>query len=279
MLIKLKPNTPGQRGTVLVSKKHLSSEAPFKTLTKPIKSSGGRNNQGRITSRRIGGRVKRKYRQIDFKRNKFNVAAEVIRNEYDPNRSSFISLVKYDDGEYRYILCPRTLKVGDKVISGDNVEIKDGNTLPLKNIPVGSNVHNIEMKPGAGGQLVRSAGTSAQIISKEDTNVQLRLVSGEIRMVNKNSLATIGVLSNPDNKNTKLGKAGRNRFLGNRPKVRGVVMNPVDHPHGGGEGRTSGGRHPVSPWGKPTKGAKTRNKKKASERLIVSRRQSKRRLK
>ncbi len=271
MLIKLKPITPGQRGTVLVSKKHLSKESPFKTLSKPIKSSGGRNNQGKITSRRIGGRVKRKYRLIDFKRNKFNISAEVVRNEYDPNRSSFISLIKYDDGEFRYILSPKTLKVGDKIISGENVEIKDGNALPLKNIPVGSSVHNIEMKPGAGGQLVRSAGTSAQIISKEDTNVQLRLVSGEIRMVNKNSLATIGVLSNPDNKNTKLGKAGRNRFLGNRPKVRGVVMNPVDHPHGGGEGRTSGGRHPVTPWGVSTKGKKTRKNKKTNVFIIKRR--------
>ena len=271
MLIKIKPNTPGQRGTVLVSKKHLSKETPFKTLTKSINSSGGRNNQGKITSRRIGGRVKRKYRLIDFKRNKFNISAEVVRNEYDPNRSSFISLIKYDDGEFRYILSPKTLKVGDKIISGENVEIKDGNALPLKNIPVGSSVHNIEMKPGAGGQLVRSAGTSAQIISKEDTNVQLRLVSGEIRMVNKNSLATIGVLSNPDNKNTKLGKAGRNRFLGNRPKVRGVVMNPVDHPHGGGEGRTSGGRHPVTPWGVSTKGKKTRKNKKTNVFIIKRR--------
>ncbi len=271
MLIKLKPNTPGQRGTVLVSKKHLSKESPFKKLTKPINSTGGRNNQGRITSRRIGGRVKRKYRIIDFKRNKFNINAEVIRNEYDPNRSSFISLLKYEDGEYRYILSPKTLKVGDKVVSGDNVEIKDGNTLPLKNIPVGSNVHNIEMKPGAGGQIARSAGTSAQIISKEDTNVQIKLVSGEIRLINKNSLATLGVLSNPDNKNAKLGKAGRNRYLGNRPKVRGVVMNPVDHPHGGGEGRTSGGRHPVTPWGVSTKGKKTRSNKKTNVFIIKRR--------
>jgi len=271
MLIKLKRNTPGQRGTVLVSKKHLSKEDPFKPLTKPIHSSGGRNNQGRITSRRIGGRVKRKYRVIDFKRNKINVSAEVIRNEYDPNRSSFISLVKYQDGEYRYILTPKNIKVGDKVISGENVEIKDGNALPLKNIPVGSNVHNIEMKPGAGGQLVRSAGTSAQIISKEQTNVQIKLVSGEIRFINKNSFATIGVVSNPDNKNIKLGKAGRNRYLGNRPKVRGVVMNPVDHPHGGGEGRTSGGRHPVTPWGVSTKGKKTRSNKKTNV-FIVKRR-------
>ena len=271
MLIKLKPNTPGQRGTVLVSKKHLSKESPFKTLTKPLPSSGGRNNQGRITSRRIGGRVKRKYRIIDFKRNKFDVKAEVIRNEYDPNRSTFISLLKYDDGEYRYILSPKTLKVGDKIISGESVEIKDGNALPLKNIPVGSNVHNIEMKPGAGGQFARSAGTSAQIISKEETNVQIKLASGEIRLINNNSIATIGVLSNADNKNIKLGKAGRNRYLGNRPKVRGVVMNPVDHPHGGGEGRTSGGRHPVTPWGVSTKGKKTRRNKKTNVFIIKRR--------
>ena len=261
MLNKFKPVTPGLRGTVLVSKKHLSKENPYKSLTKPIKSTGGRNNQGRITSRRMGGGAKRKYRVIDFKRNKFDKSAEVIRKEYDPNRSAFICLIKYEDGEHRYILCPQKLNLGDKVMSGDNVEIKDGNTLPLKNIPVGSNVHNIELKPGAGGQLARSAGTSAQIISREETNVQIKLVSGEIRLINKNSLATIGVLSNPDNKNVKLGKAGRNRYLGNRPKVRGVVMNPVDHPHGGGEGRTSGGRHPVTPWGVSTKGKKTRRNK------------------
>jgi large subunit ribosomal protein L2 len=271
MLNKLKPNTPGQRGTVLVSKKHLSSDSPYKTLTTPIKSSGGRNNQGRITSRRKGGGVKRKYRNIDFKRNKFNMGAEVVRNEYDPNRSAFISLIKYEDGEYRYILSPKSIKIGDRIESGENVEIKDGNALPLKNIPVGSSVHNIEMKPGAGGQLVRSAGTSAQIISKEESNVQIRLVSGEIRLIHKNSLATIGVLSNQDNKNIKLGKAGRNRYLGKRPKVRGVVMNPVDHPHGGGEGRTSGGRHPVTPWGVSTKGKKTRRNKKTNIFIIKRR--------
>ena len=271
MLIKIKPNTPGQRGTVLVSKKHLSKENSFKSLTKPLKSTGGRNNQGRITSRRMGGGVKRKYRLIDFKRNKYNVNAEVIRNEYDPNRSAFISLIKYEDGEYRYILSPKNIKVGDKISSGENVEIKDGNCLPLKNIPVGSNVHNIEMKPGAGGQLVRSAGTSAQIISKEETYVQVRLVSGEIRYINKNSMATIGILSNPDQKNVKLGKAGRKRYLGFRPKVRGVVMNPVDHPHGGGEGRTSGGRHPVTPWGVSTKGKKTRTNKKTNVFIIKRR--------
>ena len=267
----LKPTTPGQRGTVLVSKSHLWKGDPFKSLLRPQKSTGGRNNQGRITSRRMGGGVKRKYRVIDFKRNKFDISAEVIRNEYDPNRSAFISLIKYDDGQYSYILCPQKLNLGDKVISGNNVEIKEGNCLPLKNIPVGTSVHNIELKPGAGGQLSRSAGTSVQIVSKEDLYIQLKLVSGEIRLVNKNCLATVGVVSNADNKNIKLGKAGRKRYLGFRPKVRGVVMNPVDHPHGGGEGRTSGGRHPVSPWGQPTKGKKTRTNKKTSVFILKRR--------
>tara|TARA_B100001123_G_C15167591_1_gene970031 strand:+ start:227 stop:1048 length:822 start_codon:yes stop_codon:yes gene_type:complete len=271
MLKNLKPITPGQRGTVLVSKKHLWKGDPYKKLTTPNKSTGGRNNQGRITSRRQGGGVKKKYRVIDFKRNKFDISAEVIRNEYDPNRSSFISLIKYDDGEYRYILSPQKIKVGDKIISGNNVEIKEGNCLPLKNIPVGTSIHNIELKPGAGGQLVRSAGTSAQLISKEETYAQIKLISGEIRNINKNSFATVGVLSNPDQKNIKLGKAGRNRYKGVRPKVRGVVMNPVDHPHGGGEGRTSGGRHPVTPWGVSTKGKKTR-RNKSTDVFILKRR-------
>jgi large subunit ribosomal protein L2 len=267
----LKPTTPGQRGTVLVSKSHLWKGDPYKPLLKPQKSTGGRNNNGRITSRRMGGGVKRKYRVIDFKRNKFDIFAEVVRNEYDPNRSAFISLVKYDDGEYRYILSPQKIKVGDKVVSSANAEIKDGNCLPLKNIPVGTSVHNIELKPGAGGQLSRSAGTSVQLVSKDDLFVQLKLVSGEIRLVNKNCLASIGIVSNADNKNIKLGKAGRKRYLGFRPKVRGVVMNPVDHPHGGGEGRTSGGRHPVSPWGQPTKGKKTRTNKKTSVFILKRR--------
>ena len=267
----LKPTTPGQRGTVLVSKNHLWKGDPYKSLIKPQHSSGGRNNQGRITSRRMGGGVKRKYRLIDFKRTKFDMYAEVVRNEYDPNRSAFISLIKYDDGVFSYILSPQKISVGDKVISGQNVEIKEGNCLPLKNIPVGTNVHNIELKPGAGGQLARSAGTSVQIISKEDLYVQLRLVSGEIRLVNKNCFATIGIVSNADNKNIKLGKAGRKRYLGFRPKVRGVVMNPVDHPHGGGEGRTSGGRHPVTPWGQPTKGKKTRTNKKTNVFILKRR--------
>ena len=271
MLNKFKPVTPGLRGTVLVSKRHLSKEKPVKYLTRPIVSSGGRNNQGRITSRRMGGGVKRKYRLIDFKRNKINVEAEVIRNEYDPNRSAFISLLKYDDGQLSYIISPKNLKIGDKLVSGENVEIKNGNCLPIKNIPIGTNIHNVELKPGAGAQLVRSAGSSAQIVSKEDPFVQVKLVSGEIRHINKNSRATIGEVSNPDQKNIKLGKAGRKRYLGFRPKVRGVVMNPVDHPHGGGEGRTSGGRNPVTPWGVSTKGKKTRNNKKTNVFIIKRR--------
>ena len=271
MLIKSKPVTPGSRGTVLVSKKHLSKEKPVKNLTKPLTSTGGRNNQGRITSRRMGGGVKRKYRIIDFKRNKFDSTAEVVRNEYDPNRSAFISLLKYEDGELRYIISPKNLNIGDKIISGTNVEIKNGNCMPLKNIPVGTSIHNIELKPGAGAQLIRSAGSSAQIVSKEDSFVQIKLVSGEIRHINRESKATIGEVSNPDQKNMKLGKAGRKRYLGYRPKVRGVVMNPVDHPHGGGEGRTSGGRNPVTPWGVSTKGKKTRKNKKTNSFIIKRR--------
>jgi large subunit ribosomal protein L2 len=269
----LKPTTPGQRGTVLVSKSHLWQGEPYKKLVQPLHSTGGRNNQGRITSRRMGGRVKRRYRVIDFKRNKFDMFAEVIRIEYDPNRSAFISLIKYEDGEFRYIISPQKIKIGDKVISSETAEIKEGNCLPLKNIPIGANVHNIGLKVGAGGQLARSAGSSAQIISKEDLYIQLRLASGEIRLINKNCLATVGIVSNADNKNIKLGKAGRKRYLGFRPKVRGVVMNPVDHPHGGGEGRTSGGRHPVTPWGQPTKGKRTRTNKKTN--LFILKRRKK----
>jgi len=271
MLIKFKPTTPGLRGTVLVSKKGLSKEKPHKPLVKKHTSTGGRNNQGRITSRRMGGGVKRKYRLIDFKRNKTDMHAEVIRNEYDPNRTAFISLLKYDDGELRYIIAPKNINIGDKLVSGENVEIKNGNSLPLKNIPVGTNIHNIELKPGAGAQLIRSAGSSAQIVSKELPYVQIKLISGEIRHLNRNSRATIGEVSNSDQKNIKLGKAGRKRYLGFRPKVRGVVMNPVDHPHGGGEGRTSGGRNPVTPWGVSTKGKKTRKNKKTSVFIIKRR--------
>ena len=207
-----------------------------------------------------------------IKRNKIDIFAEVIRLEYDPNRSSFISLIKYEDGEFRYIIAPQKISIGDKVISGENVDVKEGNCLPLKNIPIGTNIHNIELKPGAGAQLIRSAGSSAQIVSKEDIFVQIKLISGEIRLINKNCMATIGVLSNPDQKNIKIGKAGRSRWLGIRPHTRGVVKNPVDHPHGGGEGKSSGGRHPVSPWGMPTKGYKTRKKNKKSSAYIVKRR-------
>jgi len=267
----LKPTTPGQRGTVLVSKSHLWKGDPYKKLVQPLHSTGGRNNQGRITSRRMGGGAKRKYRVIDFKRNKFDMLAEVIRIEYDPNRSAFISLIKYEDGEFRYIILPQKIKIGDKVISSETAEIKEGNCLPLKNIPIGTSVHNIELKVGAGGQLARSAGSSVKIVAKEDLYVQARLASGEIRLINKNCLATVGVVSNADNKNIKLGKAGRKRYLGFRPKVRGVVMNPVDHPHGGGEGRTSGGRHPVTPWGKATKGKKTRTNKKTNVFILKRR--------
>jgi len=267
----LKPTTPGRRGTVLVDKSKLWKGNSLKSLTVKYKSTGGRNNQGNITSRRMGGGAKRRYRIIDFKRNKFDIFGEVVRNEYDPNRTAFISLIKYSDGEFRYIISPQKISIGDKIISSVKAEIKEGNCLPIKNIPVGTNVHNIELKPGAGGQLVRSAGTSAQIVSKEDVFVQIKLISGEIRLINKDCLATIGVVSNSDNKNIKLGKAGRKRLLGFRPKVRGVVMNPVDHPHGGGEGRTSGGRHPVTPWGKSTKGKKTRNNKKTNFYIIKKR--------
>ena len=267
----LKPITPSQRGTILVDKSNLWKGNPHKSLVSKYKSTGGRNNQGRITSRRMGGGAKRKYRIIDFKRDKKDIVGEVVRNEYDPNRSAFISLIKYDDGEFRYIISPQRLSIGDKILSSENADIKDGNCLPLKNIPVGTNIHNVELKPGAGGQLARSAGTYAQIVSKETVFAQLKLISGEIRLVNNNCLATIGIVSNPDNKNVKLGKAGRRRLLGFRPKVRGVVMNPVDHPHGGGEGRTSGGRHPVTPWGKSTKGKKTRNNKKTNVFILKKR--------
>ena len=267
----LKPTTPSQRGTVLVDKSSLWKGKPMKPLAVKLTSTGGRNNHGKITSRRMGGGAKRKYRIIDFKRNKFGVEGEVIRNEYDPNRSSFISLIKYSDGEYRYILAPQDLTIGSKIVSDSKAEIIEGNCLPIKNIPVGMNIHNIELKPGAGGQIARSAGTYAQIITKETIFSQIRLSSREIRLINNNCRATIGIMSNSDNQNVKLGKAGRRRNLGFRPKVRGVVMNPVDHPHGGGEGRSSGGRHPVTPWGKSTKGKKTRNNKRTNVFILKKR--------
>lgn len=266
-----KPITAGQRTLVLVDKADIWRGSPEKSLTKGKSKTGGRNNNGRITSRSIGGGHKRKYRLIDFKRSKRGITAEVLRIEYDPNRSCFIALLQYEDGEKTYILAPQKLTVGQKVEAGEKADILVGNALPLRNIPIGTLVHNIEMKPGKGGQLVKSAGASAQFVGKDLSKAQIKLPSGELRMVSLDCYATVGVLSNPDHKNTNLGKAGRKRWLGRRPHVRGVAMNPIDHPHGGGEGKTSGGRHPVTPWGKPTKGKKTRSNKR-TDKLIITRR-------
>jgi large subunit ribosomal protein L2 len=268
------PTTPGRRGLVLVDRSGLWKGKPERSLTEGLKNKGGRNNNGRITARRRGGGHKRRYRVIDFKRLKYDVEATVERLEYDPNRTAFIALIKYTDGELSYILAPQRLREGDKVIAGKAVDIKPGNAMPMQSIPVGTIIHNIEMKVGKGGQISRSAGTYAQIIGKDQGYAQLRLSSGEIRMVRAECMATVGAVSNPDQKNIKLGKAGRKRWLGKRPSVRGVAMNPIDHPHGGGEGRTSGGRHPVTPWGKPTKGKRTRSNKK-TDRLIMRRRHAK----
>ncbi len=273
-LKQYKPNTPSQRGLVLVDRAELWKGKPVKALTEGLNKSGGRNNKGRITSRRRGGGHKRLYRVIDFKRRKFDVAALVQRIEYDPNRSAFIALLKYEDGESVYILAPQRLKEGDTVIAANRADIKPGNAMPMENMPVGTIIHNVEMKPGKGGQIARAAGTYVQLIGKDSGYAQLRLTSGELRMVPAKCMATVGAVSNPDNQNTNLSKAGRKRWMGKRPQVRGVAMNPVDHPHGGGEGRTSGGRHPVSPWGKPTKGARTRRKKKSDD-LIIRRRHKK----
>ena len=273
-LKKYKPNTPAMRGLVLVDKSELWKGRPVKTLTEGVTKSGGRNNNGRITSRRRGGGHKRLYRVVDFKRTKFDVSAVVERIEYDPNRSAFIALLKYDDGEQAYIIAPQRLREGDRVIAANRADIKPGNAMPMENMPVGTIIHNVEMKPGRGGQMARAAGTYVQLIGKDSGFAQLRLTSGELRMVPAKCMATIGAVSNADNKNQNMSKAGRSRWLGKRPKVRGVAMNPVDHPHGGGEGRTSGGRHPVTPWGKPTKGARTRRKKKSDD-LIMRRRRKK----
>ena len=269
-----KPYTKSTRTTILVDRKGIWKGRPVKSLTAGKISTGGRNNLGRITSRRRGGGHKRRYRIIDFKRNKFDILGKVVSIEYDPNRSSRIALVLYDDNEKRYIIAPDGLKVNDKIISSkeSKVEFKTGNALLLKDIPDGMLVHNIELKPGKGAQMARSAGTYARIMAKENKMVSLKLPSSEIRMVSENCLATLGTVGNKTHENIKIGKAGRSRWLGRRPKVRGVVMNPVDHPHGGGEGKTSGGRHPVSPWGTPAKGYKTRKKNKLSNKYIVSRR-------
>jgi large subunit ribosomal protein L2 len=269
-----KPVTPGRRQLVLVDRSRLWKGGPVKELTEGLTKHGGRNNAGRITARRIGGGHKRRYRVVDFKRSKFDIPATVDRLEYDPNRSAFIALITYDDGERAYILAPQRLQPGDQVISGDRVDIKPGNAMPMKNMPIGTIVHNVEMKPGKGGQIARAAGAYCQLIGRDAGYAQLRLGSGEMRMVRAECMATVGAVSNPDQQNTNLGKAGRKRWLGKRPSVRGVAMNPVDHPHGGGEGRTSGGRHPVTPWGKPTKGKRTRGKK-PSDRLIIRRRRKK----
>ena len=268
-----KPTTPGRRQLVQVDRSDLWKGKPETSLTEGLRKKGGRNNLGRVTVRFRGGGHKRRYRLVDFKRDKFDMPATVERLEYDPNRTAFIALVTYEDGEKRYILAPQRLAAGDVVVAGEKVDIKPGNALPLKNIPVGTVVHNVELKVGKGGQLARSAGTFVQLVGKDQGYAQLRLASGELRVVRGECMATVGAVSNPDQQNVSLGKAGRKRWLGFRPHVRGVAMNPIDHPHGGGEGRTSGGRHPVTPWGKPTKGKKTRSNKK-TDRLIMRRRQA-----
>jgi large subunit ribosomal protein L2 len=265
------PTTPSQRQLVIVDRSELWKGKPVKKLTEGLTKKAGRNNTGRVTARRRGGGHKQSYRLVDFKRRKFDVVGTVERLEYDPNRTAFIALVTYEDGEQAYILAPQRLGAGDKVIAGERVDVKPGNAMPLRSIPIGTIVHNVELKPGKGGQMARSAGTYVQIVGRDAGYALLRLASGEVRMVRSECMATIGAVSNPDQQNINLGKAGRNRWLGKRPAVRGVAMNPVDHPHGGGEGRTSGGRHPVTPWGKPTKGKKTRSNK-ATDRLIVRRR-------
>ncbi len=269
-----KPVTPGRRGLVLVDRRGLWKGKPVKSLTKGLTKKGGRNNHGRTTAFGRGGGHKRLYRMVDFKRRKVDVPAKVLRLEYDPNRTAFLALIEYEDGELSYILAPQRLAEGDTVISSARADIKPGNAMPMSAIPVGTVIHNVEMKPGKGGQMARAAGTYAQLVGRDAGYALLRLGSGEVRMVPAECMATVGAVSNPDQANIKLGKAGRNRWLGKRPTVRGVAMNPVDHPHGGGEGRTSGGRHPVTPWGKPTKGARTRHNQK-TDRLIVRRRHKK----
>jgi large subunit ribosomal protein L2 len=269
-----KPTTPSQRQLVIVDRSELWKGEPVKALTEGLRKKGGRNNTGRITVRWRGGGAKRRYRIVDFKRSKNDIVAAVERLEYDPNRTAFIALIKYEDGEQAYILAPQRLKAGDKVVAGEKVDVKPGNAMPMKNMPVGTIVHNIEMKPGKGGQMARAAGTYAQLVGRDAGYALLRLSSGEVRMVRADCRATVGAVSNPDQQNIVIAKAGRNRWLGHRPSVRGVAMNPIDHPHGGGEGRTSGGRHPVTPWGKPTKGKKTRHNK-ATDRYIVRRRNKK----
>ena len=270
-----KPYTKSTRGTILIDKTGIWKGKPFKPLTSVNNSSKGRNNLGRITSRNHGGGHKQKYRKIDFYRRKFNAIGEVERIEYDPNRTCYIMLVKFEDGEKFYYLAPQDVKKGDKIQNGSNSEIKIGNCLPLQDIPVGISIHNVEIQPGAGGKIARSAGTSVSISGVDGNYSLIKMASGEVRKINSNSMATIGVLSNPDQKNIKIGKAGRSRWLGRRPHTRGVVKNPVDHPHGGGEGKSAGGRHPVSPTGQSAKGLKTRDNKR-TDKYIIRRRRKKR---
>jgi len=272
---KFKPITPTQRYRTVSDFSDITRKTPEKSLLEPLKKTGGRNNKGRITMRRRGGGHKQRYRVVDFKRKKQGVPAKVATIEYDPSRSARIALLHYVDGDKRYILAPNELKVGDTVVSGPDADIKAGNALPLDRIPLGSMVHNIELIPGRGGQMARSAGSFAQLMAKDGDMATVRLPSGETRMVRRECYATIGQVGNLDHENVVWGKAGKTRWMGRRPKVRGVAMNPVDHPLGGGEGKTSGGRHPVTPWGKPTKGYKTRKKHKPSDKFIVRRRQKK----
>lgn len=270
----LKPTSPGQRGTILTDRSDLWTGKPEKTLVEGLNKSGGRNHHGHITSRFRGGGAKRLYRIIDFKRQKLDVEATVVRIEYDPNRTARIALLEYTDGEKAYILAPKNLKAGDIVVASEKADIKPGNAMQLRNMPVGTIIHNVEMKLGKGGQMCRSAGTYAQVVGRDTGYAQIRLASGELRVVRGECMATVGTVSNEDHLNINLGKAGRKRHMGRRPHNRGTTMNPVDHPHGGGEGKTSGGRHPVSPWGQPTKGHKTRSNKR-TDKLIIRRRNKK----
>ena len=270
-LKKFKPVTASMRGTVLIDRSELWKGRPEKSLLAKVHNKKGHNNHGHITSRYLGGGHKKQYRVIDFKRQKHDMPAVVERLEYDPNRTAFIALIKYQDGTLAYILAPQKLAVGDQVISGQKADIKPGNAMPLKSIPVGTIIYNIEMKPGKGAQIARSAGTYAQFVGRDGDYAQVKLSSGELRLIHADCMASIGAVSNPDQQNIQIGKAGRNRWLGLRPNVRGVAKNPVDHPHGGGEGRTSGGRHPCTPWGKPTKGYRTR-KNRRTDKMIVRRR-------
>jgi large subunit ribosomal protein L2 len=270
----LKPTSPGRRGMTNVDFGEITADTPYKPLLKPIRKKGGRNNSGKVTCQHKGGGHKRAYRIIDFKRNKTGVPGKVVTIEYDPNRNARIALVVYADGEKRYILAPHHIHVGEEVVSGPDVEIKNGNALPLRNIPLGTIVHNVELKPGRGGQMIRSAGAGAQVMAKEGAYVTLRMPSSEMRMVHMDCYATVGQLGNIDYKNMKIGKAGRSRYRGIRPTVRGVAKNAVDHPHGGGEGKSPIGGTPQTPWGKPTMGHKTRKKNKASDKYVVRRRKS-----